>query len=343
MYVLFAHPTIVVIDSNGMISDMLVAVLVVQGVFDTGLSVVLDTLAIANELASAEGDAAPFDVRLTGVRKRVHTQQGFLTPARSFEELERTHGTPQLVIVPALGDKTPELLEAALKRRDVRDARRALVRAAAGGARLAAACTGTYVLASSGLLDGHTATTTWWLASDFRQRFPAVHLDESKMVVEAGPHLTAGAALAHVDLALWLIRQHSPALARATARYLLIDGRPSQTAYAMLDHLAHTDPLIERFERWTRAHLRDFTMPAAARAIGASERTLQRRLRRSLGRTPIAYVRDLRVEQAIYLLQTTDDGVDEIAEAVGYQGGVTLRTLLRTKTGRGIREIRRGP
>lgn len=205
---------------------------------------------------------------------------------------------------------------------------------------LAAACTGTYILAHTGLLDGLSATTSWWLAEDFAQRFPKVCLDSSRMVVPQGDRVTAGAALAHADLALWFVRQHSPSLANMTSRYLLFDGRPSQSSYAMADHMAHTDPLVERFEAWARAHLTDFSMKAAARAVGSSPRTLERHVRAVLGQTPIGYVRQLRVERAVYLLETTKRGLDDIADVVGYKNGLTLRVLLREKTGLTIRQLR---
>ena len=73
--------------------------------------------------------------------------------------------------------------------------------------------------------DGRVATTTWWLGPFFRERFPRVELDDSRMIVESGRFATAGAALAHLDLALWLVRRRSPALATLTARYLILDAR----------------------------------------------------------------------------------------------------------------------
>jgi transcriptional regulator GlxA family with amidase domain len=144
-----------------------------------------------------------------------------------------------------------------------------------------------------------------------------------------------------LDLALWLVRRRSPAIARAVARHLLYDTRASQAVYVMPNHLAHSDPLVERFERWARLHLADFSITAAARAVGASERTLERRVRTVLGASPVSYVRDLRVERAVHLLQTTDETLEEIAATVGHGDAVTLRTLLRKKTGRGVRELRR--
>src|SRR5437763_799743 len=82
-----------------------------------------------------------------------------------------------------------------------------------------------------------------------------VELDDSHMIVRSGRFVTAGAALSHMDLALWLIRGVSPRLSSLTAKYLIVDARPSQSAYALTDHLVHSDPIIQRFEEWTRAHL----------------------------------------------------------------------------------------
>src|SRR5207245_2944864 len=138
---------------------------------------------------------------------------------------------------------------------DIRDAAILLQRWASRGATMSAACIGTFVLAESGLLDGHRATTTWWLAPVFRTRYPCVLLEDSHMIVKSGQFVTAGAALGHMDLALWIIRGISPKLASLTAKYLIVDSRPSQSAYALSDHLMHSDPLVHRFEQWARAHL----------------------------------------------------------------------------------------
>lgn len=315
---------------------MHVAVLVLDGVFDSGLSVVLDTLATANDLASRR--SSRLDVSVCGLARTATTSHGL----RIDLAAARPKDAPDVVIVPALGCKTRDTLLAALERADVADACGLLRAWSKAGTRVTGACTATFVLAASGLLDGGRATTTWWLAPLFRERHPTIALDESQMIVPSarGRVVTAGAALAHVDLTLWLVRQRSPELAHATARYLVFDTRPSQAAFAMPDHLAHADPLVERFEQWARKHFADFSLHDAARHVGASERTLERRLRTVLGKTPLSYVQDLRVEVAVFRLRTTKDTLDEIAAAVGYGDAVTLRTLLRKKTGRGVRELR---
>ena len=245
------------------------------------------------------------------------------------------------MVVPAIGARAPEPLAAALATNEARATARVLRQWADEGAHVAAACIGTFVAAESGVLDGETATTTWWLAPYFRQRYPQVRLDDRRMLVRSGRLLTAGAALSHMDMALWLIRQASPSLAETTANYLIVDSRPSQSVYAMSDHLAQADPLVQKFERWARGRLADgFSLDDAARAIGASKRTLTRHLHDVLGKSPLSYFQDLRVERAVHLLRTSKESVDTIAAAVGYADGVTLRNLLRRKLGRGVRDIR---
>jgi transcriptional regulator GlxA family with amidase domain len=318
---------------------MRISVLVLDGVFDLGLAAILDTLGVASALAAAEDLSDRFTVRRVGLRRNVTTAQGLKVPV----ELLSPRARPDIVIVPALGTMMPDTLGPRLAARDVADAGVHLRRLAAAGSRLCAACTGSFVLAEASVLDGEAATTSWWLSPMFRDRYRRVDLDESRMVVESNGRVTAGAALSHIDLALWLVRRVSPVLAGMTARYLVLDQRSSQSRYAIPDHLVHADPMVERFERWARSQLaRPFSLEDASRAVGTSGRTLARRLRLVLGKSPLSYVQDLRVERAVHRLATSDASIDDIAAECGYEHGLTLRTLLRRKTGQGIRALRNG-
>lgn len=317
---------------------MKISVLALEGLFDTGLTAVLDALATANKLARWTGMPTPgFEVAVVGVRPQVRTALGLQVPVGEITDTT----VPDWVIVPALAHIVPEELLPALGRDDVIDACGALRSWRSAGASLAAACTGTFVLAESGLLAGCEATTTWWLTPVFRQRYPDVRLDAHRIVVPSGAMVTAGAALSHLDLALWLIRNNSPELAALVANYLVFDWRTSQASYVISDHLAHSDPLVERFDRWVRERLDSMlTLDSIAGALGTSKRTLTRRLDTVLGKTPVEYIQDLRIERAVQLLKTSNYSVDRIAERVGYADGVTLRTLLRRRLGKGIRELR---
>ncbi|KGD99926.1 MULTISPECIES: helix-turn-helix domain-containing protein [Rhizobium/Agrobacterium group] len=316
---------------------MKLQVLALDGVFDTGLSSILDVFTTANELVSMLSlTVPPFEVSVVGMRNGVRTAQGLCVPASGAFDPRAGW-----LVIPAIAYKMPEMLVPALDRPDIRDAGALLREARGAGMNIAAACIGTFVLAESGLLDGEKATTTWWLAPLFRQRYPAVRLEDGHMLVKSGALVTAGAALGHMDMALWLVRQASPELANLVARYLIVDSRPAQSAYVVTDHLAHADPLVEKFERWARGRLSEgFSLDVAADAVGASKRTLARRLQQVLGKTPLSYFQDLRVERAVHLLKTSDESPDEIAALVGYADGVTLRALLRQRLGRGVREMR---
>jgi transcriptional regulator GlxA family with amidase domain len=104
----------------------------------------------------------------------------------------------------------------------------------------------------------------------------------------------------------------------------------------------HADPLAHKFERWARQHLAEaFSLEQASAALAISKRTLARRMQDVLGKSPLEYFQDLRVERAVHRLGTAKASVDQIATEVGYADGVTLRVLLRRKLRRGVRDIRR--
>jgi len=317
---------------------MRISILVVDGVFDTGMMVLLDAFRLANNFSLGQGRPAPFEVSLDGMRKKVVSAQGFGIPV---QPVARDARAPDWVVVPAFGSGSPDVLLPALARPDVRKAMAQLTAWHASGARIAVACNGAFVLAETGLLDHREATTSWWLAPLFRQRYPNVSMDESRMLVPTDVGVTAGAAMGHLDLALWLLRQASPELANVVSRYLLADIRSLQAPYVIPNHLANADPLILGFERWARDHLKiGFSLKVAADALATSPRTLQRRCEAVLGKSPLSYFQDLRVERARSLLHGSGLDIEAIASEVGYVDGATLRTLLRQRLGRGVRELR---
>jgi len=199
-----------------------------DGCFGVGVVSMLDLLQTAEALREEMDPAIPpIEVGVVGTRPRVTTGSGVM--------LQTTAGLGDLsdfdvVVVCALKTfNVPDTL-AALERPDVRRLMGATTVAAEQGVRLAAACTGSFALAEAGLLDGGRATTSWWLGPGFRARYPAVQLDLDAMVVSDERAITAGAAFGHVDLALKLLRQGSPALADLDSRLLLVEDRPSQSA-----------------------------------------------------------------------------------------------------------------
>jgi transcriptional regulator GlxA family with amidase domain len=315
----------------------MVEVMVLAGAMPSSVAITADVIATANRLAVVEGRSPVFAPRFSGSGRRMAGQLCDVDPA--WKDIS---GDTDIVIVPGLGATTEPGVRERLGRRDARTAVRALGRVAAGGGEIAASCTSVFLLAEAGLLDGRRATTTWWLAPLFARMYPGVRLEAEEMVVADGPVLTAGAAMAQLDLMLSLVTRHGgPGLAERCARYLLLDGRRSQARYMALGYLSESDPDVVRAERWARAHLETgISAPELAAAAGLSTRTFARRVERATGLSPVRFLQRLRVERAVELLETTNCTVEEIARRVGYAEPTTLRRILRRNAGVRPRDVR---
>jgi transcriptional regulator GlxA family with amidase domain len=312
-------------------------ILVCDGVFDSGLAAILDVLEGANGMSEELLAPPTWNVTTIGFHPQVRTGAGHLVATEPVVHAE----TADLLIVPALAERQPAALVDHICGEQLAPVRKLIVSACERGTSIASACTGTFLLAESGILDGRRATTSWWLAPTFRGRYPAVQLDQSRMVITASGVTTAGAGFGHIDLALAIVRMISPALADTVASYMVIDERPSQSAYTIPSALAQNDPVVADFERWARERLdQPISIADAVKSLGVSKRTLQRSVQRTLGTSPIRLLQDLRVEQASHLLRTTTLSIESIARRVGYQHPNTLRVLLRQRTGRPTTALR---
>jgi len=306
---------------------MLMYVVVADGVLSSGFTLLHDTLSIAEVLRMRHDPTIPeIRLRVAGEQPMIRSASGLAIPTTArLDELDAA----DVLVVPALGACDEDEIQAALSAPGTVRLIAAL-RAVGDGQRLAGACTGTFVLAEAGLLDGRCATTTWWLASLFKDRYPTVELDADRMVVHDCEIVTAGAAFAHIDLALALVRTVSTELADRVARHLLIDQRASQSIYVAIDHVSHNDPLVRDFERHVRANLADpLPIEPVARTLATTRRTLERRVRAVADTTPLELIQRIRAERAEHLLATTHQSVDQVAAIVGYRNGSTLRALLR--------------
>lgn len=204
------------------------------------------------------------------------------------------------------------------------------------GVPLAANCCGALLLAEAGLLDGHRATTSWWLDGLFRRRYPQVAIDVERMVVEDGAVATTGASSAVQSYMLTQIsRWTDPALAQQVGRMMLLDpDRQSQAPYislALTERPRHS--LTEKAERFLQRELhRDISVGELARHCGTSERSLLRHFRQAYGASPLAHLQHLRVERAKALLETTLLSFDEIVERCGYSDASSFRKLFKRST-----------
>ncbi|MDN8617707.1 GlxA family transcriptional regulator [Variovorax ginsengisoli] len=205
------------------------------------------------------------------------------------------------------------------------------------GAWLAANCTGTFILAQTGLLDDRIATTTWWLERQFRTRFPRVDLQMRPVLTEVDRLLCAGASASYLLQAIRVVeRIAGPAIASQCAKSMLIDvSQTSQTPYLpLLADIAHTDALVHRAQHWLQRNMsRPIRIAELAGELAVSERTLIRRFNAVLDQSPLTYLQHLRIDSARALLEASDLGVDQIAVQVGYNDPSSFSRLFRERMG----------
>ncbi|HEV2782564.1 MAG TPA: helix-turn-helix domain-containing protein [Actinophytocola sp.] len=216
----------------------------------------------------------------------------------------------------------------------VRDALRA---AAHRGARVMSTCTGAFVLAAAGLLDGRRATTHWSHADNFRQLFPNVDLDPDVLFVDEGQILTSAGVGAGVDLCLQVVRDdHGSGIANMAARRCVVPPwRPGgQSQYIVRPIPEVTDTSTAAARAWALEHLHE---PLHLRALAArarmSVRTFTRRFREETGLSPGKWITQQRVERARHLLETTDLAIDQVARHSGFGTGAALRQQMSATLG----------
>lgn len=254
-----------------------------------------------------------------------------VVPEVSIEEASR----PDIVVVPELWLAPHD---------DLRDRHAAvkdwLRRCHRDGSLIYSACSGSVLLAAAGLLDGREATSHWGYQDLFRKSFPKVRFNPAPNLViadRAGTIVTAGGTTSWHDLAIHIISRHcSPGEALRIAKvYLLKWHGEGQLPYASLvRRQPHADSIVRMAENWLAEHYREpHAVAAVVRQCGIPERSLKRRFSVATGSTLIAYVQNLRIEEAKRLLESEDRAADEIAAMVGYENPAFFRRLFKRSTG----------
>jgi AraC family transcriptional activator FtrA len=210
---------------------------------------------------------------------------------------------------------------------------KALRAAHARGARLVTICSGVFVLAQAGILDGRTVTTHWRYAEKLQSQFPKLKVDPCALYIEDGNIMTSAGSAAGLDLGLSIVRHdYGAEIANRVARRLVVaphrEGGQSQYIQAAVPE-AKTSGLAPVLD-WAQRRLNeDLSVSVLARRAMMSERTFARKFRDETGTTPHQWLTHQRLLAAQRRLETSSDSMDEVAEAVGLDTAATLRLHFR--------------
>ena len=205
------------------------------------------------------------------------------------------------------------------------------------GTALASLCTGTFVLAETGLLNKKTATTHWGYVDQFRQRYPQVNLKPERLITDEGDLYCSGASNACLDLSMYLIEQFcGHEIAVQCAKGLLLDmGRFSQAPYTSVLNFQkeHGDETILQAQNWMETNFDvGFSIDEITEKNNINRRTFERRFKSATGDTPLLYLQRVRVEAAKKLLELNTKTFDEISYEVGYNESSFFRKIFKKHT-----------
>lgn len=307
------------------IRDAMISTL--SGIYDA-----LNVFPLLGTFDDAVPASAPFRVEIVAPeRTPIMTASGLpLTVHRSIDEIERT----DIVILPSMVAEGSEWIPGRYP-----ETVEWLSAMHAGGASLCSACSGVLLLAETGLLDGWEATIHWAFAPTFRRNFPRVKLRLEEVLVATGKRkefVMSGASASWHDLVLYLIaRQVGPTAAQAIRKFMMlqwhVDGQAPYIAFA--PPVDHGDAAVLKLQQWLKGHLTVASpVEEMVKLSALPERTFKRRFRKATGYSPIAYVQNLRIEEAKRRLERTDHPIDEISWTVGYEDPAFFRRLFRRIT-----------
>jgi transcriptional regulator GlxA family with amidase domain len=205
------------------------------------------------------------------------------------------------------------------------------------GAHVASICTGVFLLAEAGLLDGKSATVHWAFSDIFRKRYPQLKLNQDRMFIDHGRLYCSAGVSAGLDLTLYMVEKFcGRKAALASAKTMVLDmGRERQTPYeSFLAPMDHGDPIIAKAQKWMEQHQTEqIDYERLSRKFHISRRSLERRFKQATGVTPLGYLQKLRVEFAKRLLEEGTQTFSEITYQVGYEDISFFRKIFIRLTG----------
>lgn len=304
-------------------------ILVYPGCTSSMVSGVWDILSLANHLYRQHSDCPLFNLKLIGETKSpINSFSGLpLTPHCSIS----TRESFDIIYIPGFMGDEQEIIKQNKK----------IIywvsKIKSNRTILSAACNGNILLAESGKLDNHSATTHWSLKEKFKDTYKKVKLQPEKIIVDNGNTISAAGVTSYFNLSLHLIHRFSNTeIALSCAKLFLVDsGRKIQTPYQMLEFSkTHGDELIMKTQDWIESNYRErITLSKLGKAVNTGSKTLIRRFKKVTGVTPQAYLQKLRIETAKRLLESKVISFNEVTWEVGYNDSSSFHKAFKKETG----------
>lgn len=286
-------------------------------------------LSRANDYWKSSRKASSYKIEVAGVSKTVEYYEGLFSvrPHTSIEKITKT----SLIIIPSLNHNYLQAVSA----------NRSLIHWVGNqykqGAEIASICTGAFLLASSGLLDGKTCSTHWAAAGNFRAMFPKVNLQTDKLITDEQGIYTNGGAFSFLNLIIYLVEKYFD---RQTAIYcskvfeIEID-RNSQSEFAIFTgQKSHGDVVVEKAQEFIESHVDEkISFERLSSRFSVGRRNFDRRFIKATGNTPLEYAQRVKIESAKKALETTRKTISEIMYEVGYSDVKAFREVFRKITG----------
>lgn len=290
----------------------------------------------ANEHWKSSGKRPPFAVELAGVSQKVDFYNGLfsVTPHAHISAIARTH----LIIIPSLNHQYARAV------RENGPLIEWLRQQYGRGAEIASICTGAFLLAAAGLLEGKACSTHWAAADEFRILFPAVRLQTDQLITDEDGLYTNGGAYSFLNLIIYLVEKHyDRQTAIFCAKVFQIEpDRQSQTPFSIFTgQKSHGDDVVQRAQAYFEKNLQEkISVDVLSSRYAVGRRSFDRRFIKATGNTPVEYWQRVKVEAAKRAFETSRKTVNEVMYEVGYSDAKSFRDIFRRLTGMSPLEYR---
>lgn len=283
----------------------------------------------ANEYWKETGRKELFKITVAGISKEVDFYDGLFTvkPHTHVSAIAQTN----LIIIPSLNHNYQKAMKGNKLLVDW------IAEQYKNGAEIASICTGAFLLASSGLLNGKSCSTHWAAADTFRTLFPKVHLQEDKLITDENGIYTNGGAYSFLNLVLYLVEKYYD---RQTAIFCskvfqIEMDRQSQSAFIIFKgQKLHGDDMVKKAQDYIEHNLHEkISVEALSSKFAVGRRNFDRRFIKATGNTPVEYAQRVKIESAKKALETSRKTINEVMYEVGYSDVKAFREVFRKITG----------